>query len=67
MSVAEKFLSELREGNLSEAIDTIKSGLKESTDTAINEVRSSVLEQHGFVPLDEKKKKYDEDEESEDE
>lgn len=49
MSVAEKFLSELREGNLSEAIDTIKSGLKETTTASINEVRSSVLEQHGFV------------------
>ena len=61
MSVAEQFMAELRKGNLNEAIESLKAGLKESTTASTLEYRQEILESVGF-PVVEKKMKEEEEE-----
>lgn len=53
MSVAHKFLEELKSGNINEAIETIEAGLKEKTHENIKEKRKEILESYGFASVDE--------------
>ena len=49
MSVAKLFIESLRAGDINEAIETIKGGLKETTVAQIEEARLQILESYGFV------------------
>ena len=65
-SVAQKFLEELRNGDQTQAIETIKESLRENAHQKIEESRQDILEEYGFV-LDEKSKDYKKMEEEESE
>lgn len=67
MSVAQKFLEELKSGRVDEAIETIKAGLKESTDAQIQEKRNELLDSYGFAPITEQKDGEEGDEEDKEE
>lgn len=60
-TVAIKFIEELKAGKISEAIETIKTGLQESQNKLIEEKRQEVLTSYGFV-VSEKKTMKEEDE-----
>lgn len=63
MSVAKQFLEELRAGNIDEAIEQIKEGLRQDAYQKIEETRQEILESYGFVLSEKKKKTYEEEEE----
>lgn len=51
-TVAEKFVAELREGKISEAIETIKTGLTESYEVILQKETNEVFRSYGFVVED---------------
>lgn len=63
MKAAKQFLTQLQEGNTTEAIKTIRESLHERSVGLIEEQRSQVLESYGFS---EKKHMKEEDEEKDD-
>lgn len=65
MSVAKKFLEELQSGNITEAIEIIQSGLRESAVVQVEESRKQVLESYGFKVNEKKDKAYEEEDEEE--
>lgn len=64
MSYAETFIKQLREGNTSDAIETIKLSLEEKRDETIKEQEQEVLKSVGFSISE--KKHYKEEEEEKD-
>lgn len=67
-TVAQKFIDELKSGNITEAIDTFKSGLEASRAQLIEQKRIELLESYGFKAIIEKETEdEDSDEDDEDE
>lgn len=60
MSVAHKFMRELQEGNINEAIETVKSGLRDRAMSEVNSTRNEVLESYGFAAKEEQKESEEE-------
>lgn len=54
-TVAEKFIQELQQGQISEAIETIAQSLQTLTKEKILESRQEILDQYGFVQIQEAK------------
>lgn len=60
-TVAQKFITELQAGKISEAIDTIKAGLQESQTKLFEQKRQEVLASYGFVVSEKKVNEEDDD------
>lgn len=64
--VAIKFIEELKQGQISEAIDTIKSSLSDATIKMIEESRNELLQSYGFSLVEKKDMDDDDDDSDED-